>query len=86
VVDVLDMLQCPDCGTFYKPETTPTGRTIPHCQMPDRSHRISLGQRVEAAVIEVDLSAVEARMVEWLRLTEDVVDPPLTGQLLDIEV
>lgn len=85
MVKVIDLLQCPACGTFYKPKTTATGRMIPHCQMPDRSHRISLGQRVEAVVIEMDLSAIEARVVSHL-LTEDVVDPPLTGSILDIKV
>lgn len=35
MTDMLDLLQCPVCGTFYKPETTAEGRTIPHCGVVD---------------------------------------------------
>ena len=31
MTDVLDMLQCQDCGTWYVPEFTVTGRVVPHC-------------------------------------------------------
>ena len=84
--NVLDLLQCPICGTFYKPETTTTGRTVPHCALPVE-HGLSRGQLVEwTAIIEMNLSAFEARIVERYRLTEGVVGRPLTGSILDVEV
>lgn len=29
--DALDLLRCSDCGEYYMPKTTVTGRVIPHC-------------------------------------------------------
>lgn len=88
MADAIDLLQCPACGTFYKPEITATGRLIAHCcQMPAYMphFNLSLGQRIEAAVIEMHFRAIERRVVRS-RLTDGVVGPPLTGSLLDIEV
>lgn len=69
MVDALDLLQCPICGTFYKPEDAPT-TTV---------------KWLEGAVY-MDWDASYARTLERMGLTEDVVDPPLTGSILDIEV
>ncbi len=82
MTDFLDLIQCPTCGAFYQPEITPTGQMIPHCA---RQVDTSRGQLVEAGAIEMDLSAIEGRIVSYL-LTEGVVGPPLTGSLLNIEV
>ncbi len=75
MVDALDLLQCPVCGTFYKPEVTLSGRTVPHCAMPPYAPYLNLspGQLVEYGAVAKPL------------LT-DVVDPQLTGSLLDMEV
>lgn len=85
--DALDLLQCPVCETFYVPKTTPTGRLIPHCRLPRL--KVSVIQGVEYrwldGEVHVDWAAIEARVVGSL-LTGGVVDPPLTGSLLDIEV
>lgn len=70
MVDALDFLQCPVCGTFYKPEITATGRTISHCVLPPYAPHFN---------------AVTARMIEEYRLT-DVVETSLTGRFLDVEV
>jgi hypothetical protein len=88
MADALDLLQCPVCGTFYVPETTPTGRTWPHCTPPVErgfydGHRVV--KWLDGAVY-VDFEAIERRVLERYGLTEDVVDPPLTGLFLDIEV
>ncbi len=75
MVDAFDLLLCPVCRTFYEPEVTPTGRTVPHCALPPYAPHLnlSLGQIVEYGA------------VVGSRLT-DVVDPPLTGSLLDVKV
>jgi hypothetical protein len=79
MVDALGMLQCPVCSAFYKPETTATGRVIPHCVPP-----ITRVQWIDGEVY-VDWDTIEARVVGSL-LTDDVVDLPLTGAIVDIEV
>ncbi len=84
MVDALDLLQCPVCGTYYEPEFTCTGRVMPHCALPVQ-HRLSRGQLVEQGAIEADYSAIEVRVVRSL-LTDRVVGSPLTGILLDMEV
>jgi len=83
MVDSFDMLQCPVCKTYYVPKTTVTGRLISHCVTPLEEGM----KRVWwlDGEVEWDYSAMEARVVKHL-LTEDVVDPPLTGSLLDIKV
>ena len=95
MVDMIDLLQCPVCGTFYKPEVTATGRTIPHCWPGVTTGRWfgrrvkGLNRHVEALAIqpvETDFSVIEARVVEGYRLTGGVVDPPLTGLFLDVKV
>lgn len=91
MVDALDMLQCPVCATFYAPETISTGRLIPHCVLPAYAphENLSLGQLTEYRWLDgmtyVDFEAIERRVLAGYGLT-DVVGPPLTGQLLDIEV
>lgn len=86
MVDALDLIQCPTCGTFYKPGTTATGRTIPHC-IPIVQHDLEPVKGVYQAGRQgySDYNAIEARIVGHT-LTEDVVGPPLTGSILDIEV
>ncbi len=92
MVDALNSLQCPACDTFYVPETTPTGRLIPHCVLPVHAprERISRGQLVEYRWLDgmayVDFEAIERRVLERYGLTGAVVDPPLTGSILDVEV
>jgi hypothetical protein len=85
VVEALDMLQCPACSTWYRPETTPTGRSIPHC-IPMVQHVLEPVKGTYRVGLQgySDYNAIEARVVRY-RLT-DVVGPPLTGSLLDIEV
>ena len=89
MVDALDLLQCPVCGTFYKPEVTATGQAVPHCALPVK-HRLSLVQGVEYrwldGAVHVDFEAVKRKVLERYGLTGDVVDPPLTGSLLDMKV
>jgi hypothetical protein len=84
MVDAIDLLQCPICGTFYKPEITPTGRTLSHCRLP--ADQVVMTVQWYDGEVEIDFSAIEARIIERYRLTEGVVGPPLTGSLLDIEV
>lgn len=92
MVDVIALLQCPVCGTFYKPEITATGRPVPHCALPDHAPHLNLSivQFTEYwwldGEVYVDFEAIERQMLERYGLTKDVVDPPLTGSLLDIEV
>lgn len=100
MIDALDLLQCPVCGTFYVPQTTPTGQVSPHCVVPSyppTPSRPPLSLSVVTWLtgeVHVDWSAIEARVVEGLltegivgsRLTEGVVGPSLTGQFLDMEV
>ena len=31
MVEAVDFLRCPVCGTYYEPEFTVTGRLVPHC-------------------------------------------------------
>jgi hypothetical protein len=86
MVDALDLLQCPVCGTFYKPKTTATGRAMPHC-IPMVQHVLEPVKGVYRAGLRgySDYRAIERRVV-GSRLTEGVVGLPLTGSLLDIEV
>ncbi len=84
VVDALDLLQCPICGTFYVPETTITGRLISHCRLP--ADQVAMTVQWYDGEVYVDWEAAERRVVERYRLTEGVEGPPLTGSLLDIEV
>ncbi len=81
MADAIDLLQCPVCGTFYEPETTPTGRVMPHCVLPETTTVQWLDGEVH-----VDFEGLYRRMLARYGLTEDVVDPPLTGSILDIEV
>ena len=90
--DVLDLLQCPACGTFYKPKTTATGRTVLHCVLavkpstaPVRMMDGEVHLEWLRGEVRVDWDAIERRVVRSL-LTGGVVDPPLTGSTLDIEV
>ncbi len=97
MVDALDLLQCPICGTFYVPEVTVTGRTRPHCWTGVTTGRwsgravkeLSKGEIVELRWMEgeayIDWEAAERRVLERYGLT-DVVEPPLTGKLLDVKV
>lgn len=95
MVDALDMLQCPICDTWYKPRITSTGRTVPHCLKLYAPHiNIGHGQIVEREAggvkwldgeVWVDWTALERQMIESYRLTA-VVDPLLTGMILDKEV
>jgi hypothetical protein len=84
VVEALDMLQCPACGTWCSPETTPTGRAIPHC-IPMVQHVLEPVKGVYRVGVQgyTDYSAIERRVVG--SLLTNVVGPPLTGSLLDIE-
>lgn len=88
MVDALDLLQCPTCGTWYKPKIAPTGRTVPHCLKPYAPEEHKELTRVEwlDGEVVIDWAATERRVLAMYGLTEDVVDPPLTGSILDIEV
>ena len=77
MVDALDLLQCPVCGTFYVPparapmsedDLNQCFRYCPECSL-------SRGQLIE-----------QGYYVVGSRLTEDVVDPLLTGSIVDVEV
>ena len=84
MVDALDLLQCPVCGTFYVPKTMPTGRLISHCRLP--AEQVVMTVQWYDGEVEIDFGAIERRTLERYGLTGGVVDSPLTGSLLDIEV
>ena len=50
-----DMLQCSDCGTWYLPQETATGRVQPHCQ---RVLWLSQQQAALHALAEIDAPIV----------------------------
>lgn len=92
MVEFVDMLQCPVCDAFYRPEVQGCSM-IPHCALPD-DHLLGHGGAVERGIVKLDLGSVERRVVAAL-LTERVVDPsltgyvvspPLTGRFVDIKV
>ncbi len=79
MVDALDLLQCPTCGTWYKPEDSPTTtvKWLTGEVHVDWDAALSVeGARLTGDVVDPPLTG------PFL----DVVDPPLTGSLLDIEV
>ena len=87
MVDVIDMLQCPLCGNFYKPEATVSGRVVDHCLMPV-NHGLSRGQLIEVkwlrGEVHIDWAAAEARAIQaWV---DDVELTILTGLIVDTEV
>lgn len=84
MVNMIDMLQCPICGTFYTPEATVTGRLLPHCRRPTE-HQLTEYRWLDGEAY-VDFAAIERRMLTRYGLTGAVEGPPLTGSLLDIEV
>ena len=84
MADVLDLLWCPVCETYYVPRITPTGRLISHCRLP--AEQVVMTVQWYDGEVEIDFGAIERRTFERYGLTGGVVDSPLTGSLLDIEV
>jgi hypothetical protein len=83
MADVLDLLYCERCGTYYVPKYTVTGRVLAHCRVPPGE--VVKTVRWYDGEVEIDFEAIERRVVAYL-LTEGVVGSRLTGSLLDIEV